>query len=148
MTIPPNILREFLQPYTDTLELRTPENKADSRIPYTDALSKAYSNEIEAVCSAGGRIRFFRMLRPEERPEVAEQVTGPVHKTREPIGAALMPFYEEQCGSQLVGTLCRVTRGGQMLKWDDRQGFRPGRFNPDRVSMVHIPEPLRPPSFA
>lgn len=62
------------------MALRRQDGALDSRIPYTDALSMAFCGEIEAVCSSSGKIRYFRVLpaeaRPQEVPALEDEASG------------------------------------------------------------------------
>jgi len=128
--------------FEDTLPLRSSDLKTViGKLDWKEAYGYAIRGEIEGVGKGANPIRYFRVLPESERPLTppAALKGTPVFKTREPIGAALQPFYEEHIGQFMVGTLCRVTKGGQLLRWDEDQKFNPKRFNPDKIAPSIIP---------
>ena len=72
--VPPQALihpEHGMSPFDGTLAIRTPDLKSiDRSATWTDAYALAYQGRIEAVCSTGGRIRYFRMLNEAERPKM------------------------------------------------------------------------------
>lgn len=147
MRTPPQRLIGILEAvqFEGHLVLRSPDLREQcGKLDWREAYSAAHRGEIEGVGSSGNPIKYFRLLADHERPEMPAMRGVPVYKTREPIGAALQPYYEDQIGQYQVGTLCRVTKGGQLLKWSDEARFPEGRFNPDRIPaplMAYLPCP-------
>src|ERR1035438_6617255 len=75
LRVPPQVLahpEHGMPPFEGTLAIRTPDLKSiDRSATWTDAYALAYQGRIEAVCSNGGRIRYFRMLSEGGRPQTS-----------------------------------------------------------------------------
>ncbi len=125
--------------YEEPVILRSADlNSIVGKLAWREAYARACQGEIEGVGTRSNPVKYFRVLPESERPEMPPiaRKGQPVYRTREPIGAALIPFYEEHCGEFLVGTLCRVAKGGSLRRWHSVDGvpdWRASRFNPDRL---------------
>ena len=137
MRIPSSRLAALLTPSV-SYDLRTADFRgADPAIPYTHALALCYRGEVEGVATAAGRIRYLRLLPESERTPVLTPASssgqpsfGDSPKRPGHIQSALVTYYEEVVGELRVGTLCKA-RNGRMVRWDDKDGFNPVRWNPD-----------------
>jgi len=140
----PQRLVEILElvKFEGTVVLQSPDfNSKIADLNWKQAKDLAWKGEIEGVGSKGNPIKYLRLLNDDERPAIPPCEMFPdqfrrgesVFKTREPIGSALRAYYEEKCGEYLVPTLCRVSKHGQLLRWNDKQRFNPRRFNPDKL---------------
>jgi len=146
--------------YEGTLTLRTPDLRSTEReLTWAEAYAMAVAGEIEALATSAGRVKCFRRLAPNERPEMPTAAAQADAKSRGHLPvAALRCYYEEQVGPYLVGTLGKArsarvkeadqpsaTRSFGIVPWSDRDGFNPNRFNPDMVSRPKLAAPLQPP---
>jgi hypothetical protein len=75
MRIPPQVLahpEHGLSSYDGTLVIRTADLRGvHDQVTWHNAYAMACQGRIEAVCSAGGRIKYFRLLAESERPAMA-----------------------------------------------------------------------------
>src|ERR1700679_1567395 len=107
-----------------------------------DAFVMSARGEIEAICTASGRLKYFRLLSECQKPEVRPSVEPTNRSSGIRLGSAIQAYYEEQIGDSLVGTLGKarhacVKRSDwsptapncQIVRWSDRDGFNPYRFN-------------------
>jgi hypothetical protein len=46
--------------------------------------------------------------------------------------------YREELGDDHLTVLKKVRRGGRLVKWNDRDGFNPFRFNPDLIETSYV----------
>src|ERR1035438_8586363 len=112
LRVPPQVLahpEHGMPPFEGTLAIRTPDLKSiDRSATWTDAYALAYQGRIEAVCSNGGAIRYFRMLTEAERPKMTPSARVEEYEStstafaqtrlgvfREPVKAG---FYSEDGG--------------------------------------------------
>jgi hypothetical protein len=133
-----------------TLLVRSPDlQKSECEVTWMEAFALAIRGEIEAVATSAGRIKYFRRLRDEERPEQPASTAVTTAKSASGgLGAALHCYYEEEINSVRVGTLM-MARGkrvdARLVAWSDRDGFNPLRFNPDNLRPVRNVVVLSPP---
>jgi hypothetical protein len=86
----------YLQFFEDTRIVRTADlSKIDREITWHEAFALALRGEIEGVAVSSGRIKYFRVLLPEERPEQLKTpgngIPGEVEDPDGPGGGSLMP---------------------------------------------------------
>lgn len=131
--------------FEGTLILRAPDLKnSECEVTWLEAFALAVRGEIEAIATSAGRIKCFRRLAPEERPEMPVAAEKVVKGSCGGLGAALQTVYEEQINGTLVLTLMKA-RGRGFARWSDSDGFNPYRFNPDSLNPAVAAGPLTPP---
>jgi hypothetical protein len=132
----------FLQFFEDTRIVRTADlSKIDREITWHEAFALAVRGEIEGVAVSSGRIKYFRVLGPDERPdklETSENGTPEKTPAAKIDNQAQKLHYRESGESGWSRIVLKRYVNRQWVRWSDRDGFNPSRFNPDR-----IPAPLR-----
>ena len=154
----PNVMPDF----EGTLFVRSPDLlSVELSVTRLEAFALAVRMEIEAVCTSAGRIKYFRHLPEEERPPVSQETAKTPKSPNGGFGAALQCYYEEEINGTLVGTLGKArlaplkpsdwsptSPSCRIVRWSDKDGFNPNRFNPDMVYHKKFVGPLTPPMRA
>lgn len=115
------------------IDIRGIDGQMERSVPYTSAIAEAIRGTVEGVGPSSGRIRYLRRLAPQAMEPTVVAASADSQRAKPAVmPAALATFYEEKCGDAYVGTLCKA-RGYGFVRWSDRDGFNPRRFNPDRI---------------
>ena len=68
--------------FSGTLLVRSPDlQKSECEVTWMESFALAIRGEIEAVATSAGRIKYFRRLRDDERPEPTKSVDALDHTT-------------------------------------------------------------------
>ena len=130
MTISSQSLVPYLHGMTFPVDVLAPK---DDRVMFR--MDRAQLRSLIAangVIGIGSRSKIKRLRVNKLNADVVEMAEE-THQQSQYSGGTKY-FYRETYMENQPYTLKRVGEGGHYEHWDDKAGFTPGRFNPDRIA--------------
>ena len=89
----------------------------------TNAQRYVGAKNVEVIRERSGRITQIKLI-----PHADESDLNSIH-----LDSRRAHYTEHFPDGRELATLKRIGAGGGLVSWSGREGFRPGRFNPDRM---------------